>query len=388
MGEDGADGLSPAAREALAHADVVIGPPRHLALLPALNAPTIEWPAPFADGIARLMQHRERAVVMLTSGDPFWFGAGLSVTRHLERHEWVAHPAPSTFTLAAARLGWGVQDVVCLGLHAAPLTTIRPHVARGQRIIVLLRDGDAVGALAAYLDDLGFGASRLHVMEALGGPRERLREIFAAVYDFTDVVHPVAVGVDVAGDGAALPQTPGLADSWFAHDGQITKSPIRALTLSALAPLAGELLWDIGAGSGSVAIEWLLAHRANRAIAVEADPIRATRARANAVQLGVPRLTVVQGKAPDALPEGSLPDAVFIGGGLSQTMLEALWDRLPAGVRVVANAVTLETEALLTQWHGAKGGTLRRIELSDAAPIGTRRGWKARYPIVQWSVTR
>lgn len=388
MGEDGADGLSPAAREALAHADVVIGPPRHLALLPALNDPTIEWPAPFADGIARLMQHRGRAVVMLTSGDPFWFGAGLSVTRHLERHEWVAHPAPSTFTLAAARLGWGVQDVVCLGLHAAPLTTMRPHVARGQRIIVLLRDGDAVGALAAYLDDLGFGASRLHVMEALGGPRERLREIFAAVYDFTDVVHPVAVGVDVAGDGAALPQIPGLADNWFAHDGQITKSPIRALTLSALAPRAGELLWDIGAGSGSVAIEWLLAHRANRAIAVEGDPIRATRARVNAAQLGVPRLTVVQGKAPDALPEGPAPDAVFIGGGLSQTMLEALWDRLPAGVRVVANAVTLETEALLTLWHGAKGGTLLRIELSDAAPIGTRRGWKARYPIVQWSVTR
>lgn len=388
MGEDGADGLSPTSRAALKRAEVVIGPPRHLALLPALKAPVIEWPVPFADGIARLLQHRGRAVVMLASGDPFWFGAGVSVTRHLERHEWVAHPAPSTFTLAAARLGWAVQDVACLGLHASPLTTLRPHEARGQRIIALLRDGQAVGDLAAYLDGAGFGASRLYVMETLGGPRERLRETAAFDYDLTDVAHPVAVGIDVAGNGDALPQTPGLADSWFAHDGQITKAPIRALTLSALAPRAGELLWDIGAGSGSVAIEWLLAHRANRAIAMEADPTRAERARANAAQLGVPRLSVLQGKAPDVLPEGPAPDAVFVGGGLSQAMLDALWDRLPAGVRVVANAVTLETEALLTLWHGAKGGTLLRIELSDAAPIGTRRGWKARYPIVQWSVTR
>lgn len=386
IGEDGADGLSASARAALAEAELVMGSARHLALLPALTCRVIEWPVPFADGTALLLEQRGRRVVMLASGDPFWFGAGTSVTRHLGREEWVAHPAPSTFTLAAARLGWALQDTVCLGLHAAPLERLRVHLAPGRRLLVLVRDGEAVGALAAYLTGLGFGRSTLHAMEALGGARERVRTTTAGGLAFADMAHPVAVGIEVAGEGAVLPVASGLLDELFASDGQITKRPVRALTLSALAPRASELLWDIGAGSGSIGIEWLLAHPANRALAIEGDPVRAARAGANALALGVDRLEVLTARVPDGLPAGPAPDAVFVGGGLSEALLEALWARLPAGTRLVANAVTLESEALLARWHGLKGGSLLRIELADAAPLGSRHGWRSRYPVVQWSV--
>jgi precorrin-6Y C5,15-methyltransferase (decarboxylating) len=387
VGEDGPDGLSAASRAALARAELVMGAARHLALLPTITCLKIEWPVPFGGGIACLLEHRGRHVVVLASGDPFWFGAGTSVTRMLDPGEWIAHPAISTFGLAAARLGWPLQETACLGLHAAPFDRLRPHLGPGRRLLALLRDGQAVGVLAHYLTREGFGSSTLHVMEALGGPRERVRCVLANALPLTNIAHPVTIGIDCAGQGKVLPATAGLPDDWFASDGQITKRPVRALTLSALAPRAGELLWDIGAGSGSIAIEWLLAHPANRASAIEADPARAGRARANADALGVDQLDVIIGMAPGALPLGPSPDAVFIGGGLSDALLEILWARLPYGTRLVANAVTLESEALLTRWHGQTGGSLLRIELADAAPLGNRHGWRARYPVVQWSVT-
>lgn len=387
LGEDGANGLSASANTALAQADLVTGATRHLALLPSPRGTIEPWPVPFDDGIARLLAHRGKRVVMLVSGDPFWFGAGTSVTRHLAPGEWVAQPALSTFSLAAARLGWPIEDTACLGLHAAPFSRLRQHIAPDRRAIVLVRNGTAVAALAQYLRDLGFGRSRLYILEALGGPRERIRDIPASDLDYDDIVHPVAVGIIFTGDGAVLSQASGLSDAWFEHDGQLTKRPIRALTLSALAPKPGETLWDIGAGSGSIGIEWLLAHPAMHATAFEADPLRATRAESNAAALGVDRLCVVQGSAPEVLEGYAPPDAVFIGGGSSEELLNAVWASLPTGTRLVANAVTLESEALLARWHGMKGGTLLRIELSDAAPLGTRRGWRASYPVVQWSVT-
>lgn len=388
LGEDGPAGLSPASRDALKEAEIVTGAARHLALLPDVAAERREWPVPFADGIAGLHALRGRRVVMLASGDPFWFGAGSVVARQLAAGEWRALPGPSTFSLAAARLGWPLETTRCLGLHAAPLARLRPHLAPGVRALVLLRDGAAVGALADWLTGLGFGPSRLWVLEALGGPRERVRAATAAEYALADVAHPVAVGVEIAGTGAALSVSAGLPDAVFAHDGQITKRPVRALTLSALAPRPGETLWDIGAGSGSVSIEWLLAHPATEAVAIEADEARAARARENADALGADRLRVITGRAPDALKDLPSPEAVFIGGGLSQALLTALWDRLGPGTRVVANAVTLESEALLAEWHARAGGSLMRVELAQAAPLGTRRGWQAAYPVVQWSVVR
>lgn len=388
LGEDGLEGLPPASRAALAAAEVVAGSARHLALLPRLAAERLEWPVPFADGIPRLLALRGRRVTMLASGDPFWFGAGTSVTCHLARGEWQALPAPSTFGLAAARLGWALEQVSCLGLHAAPLARLRPHLCAGARLLVLLRDGGAVADLARFLVESGFGATGLTVLESLGGPRERRRETSAASFRLSDVAHPVAVALQVAGDGPALPRSAGLPDALFAHDGQITKRRVRALTLSALAPCAGERLWDIGAGSGSVGIEWLLAHPRCEAVAIEADPNRAARLRGNAERLGVDRLVLVTGTAPAALAGLATPDAVFIGGGLSDPLLDALWQILPRGRRVVANAVTLESEALLASWQARAGGSLIRIDMAEAEPLGTRRGWRCAYPLVQWSVTR
>lgn len=387
MGEDGLDGLCAASRDALMQAEIVTGPERHLALLPDLKSERLSWPVPFDDGIGPLLALRGRRVAMLVSGDPFWFGAGSVMMRHLGPAEWVAYPAPSTFALAASRLGWPIDGTACLGLHAAPFERLRPHMAPGRRALVLVRDGDAVGRLSAYLEAQGFGGSTLAVMEALGGPRERIRHATAATLAFDDIIHPVAVGMEFAGDGAVLPLASGLPDDWFAHDGQISKRPVRALTLSALAPRPGETLWDIGTGSGSIAIEWLLAHPAMQATGFEGDGVRAARARANAAALGVDRLRVIEGRAPDVLHGHAAPDAVFIGGGLGTDLLQTLWDRLPAGTRLVANAVTLESEALLAHWHARQGGSLLRIELAEAAPLGSRRGWQASYPVVQWSVT-
>lgn len=388
LGEDGPDGLSPASQAAIAAAEVVAGAPRHLALLHQPAVETLEWPVPFTDGIARLLALRGRRVTMLASGDPFWFGAGATLARHLEPGEWRALPGPATFSLAAARLGWPLESTPCLGLHAAPLARLRPHLAPGVRALVLLRDGAAAADLAAWLSDTGFGASTLTVLEALGGPRERMRTTTAAAFAFDDVAHPVAVGLAVAGAGPVVTLAAGRADALFENDGQITKRPVRALTLSALAPRPGERLWDIGAGSGSIAIEWLLAHPSTQATAIEADAARAARIRANADRLGADRLHLVHGRVPEALAGLPDPDAVFIGGGLSDTLLSALWDRLAPGCRVVANAVTLESEALLTAWQDRAGGSLLRIELSEAAPLGSRRGWKAAYPVVQWSAVR
>ncbi|WP_416137408.1 precorrin-6y C5,15-methyltransferase (decarboxylating) subunit CbiE [Halomonas sp. HK25] len=392
-GEGGTEGLTAASRQALDGAELVFGARRHLRLLPPLACEVREWPVPFVDGIPKLLSERGRRVVMLVSGDPFWFGAGSTLTRQLDDHEWRAIPAPSTFSLAASRLGWPLQDCTCLGLHAKPLTRIRRYLQRGRRLLVLVRDGAAVTELAGWLKQLGFGVSRLHLLEALGGDRERIRCVRADSALPEDIAHPVAVGLEVASDGPALPLTPGLPDALFEHDGQITKQAVRAITLAALAPRAGERLWDIGTGSGSVAIEWLLAHPDNCAVAFEGDAGRAARARRNAANLGVDWLEVVEGLAPDVLddqaPNGQPPpDAVFIGGGLSQALLETLWQRLPSGARIVANAVTLESEALLAHWQQRVGGELLRLELAAAVPLGSRRGWKASYPIVQWRVSR
>ena len=387
LGEDGPDGLPPASRQALERAEVVMGPARHLALLPPSAAERIEWPVPFADGLPVLTALRGRRVVALASGDPFWFGAGSVIARTLGRDEWRALPGPSTFSLAAARLGWPLETTLCLGLHAAPLSRLRPHLAPGVRAILLLRDGAAVGALAGYLAGEGFGASRLTVLESLGGPAERITDAQADGLPQMAFAHPVAVAIVVRGDGPVIPRASGIDDGLFDSDGQITKRPVRALALSALAPRPGEMLWDIGGGSGSIAIEWLLAHPGTQAISIEAREDRAARIRANADRLGVARLHVVRGAAPAALDGLAAPQAVFVGGGLSETLLTDLTARLSPATRLVAHAVTLESEALLSDWSHRLGGELLRIALSKAAPLGSRRGWRSAFPVVQWRVT-
>ncbi|MEM6887336.1 MAG: precorrin-6y C5,15-methyltransferase (decarboxylating) subunit CbiE [Pseudomonadota bacterium] len=387
MGEDGPAGLSPACQEALNTAEVIIGPPRHLGLLPdGLSAERHAWPVPFDAGLAQLDQLAGRQVVALASGDPFWFGAGSVIARRLPPGAWRALPGASTFSLISARLGWPLETTRCLGLHAAPLERMRPHLAAGQKMIVLLRDGGSVAKAAEYLTARGFGDSRLVICEAVGGMNERFTEVKAKGPHDKNVAHPVAIALDLAG-GSALPRSSGLPDALFDHDGQITKRPVRAITLSALAPRPFETLWDIGSGSGSIAIEWLLSDPTTQATAFERDATRAARIARNASSLGVDRLAVIEGTAPAVLNRLPAPDAVFIGGGLSENMLNRLTDLVAPGTRLVANAVTLEAEALLGAWTSRRGGHLFRMELSQADALGSKRAWKAAYPIVQWSVT-
>ena len=386
LGENGPEGLTDASRKALSEAEIIMGPPRHLSLLPETGAARVEWPVPFADGVQHLLTLRGRRVVVLASGDPFWFGAGTVLARYFAPTEWSAHPGPSVFSLAAAKLGWGIEGVTCLGLHAAPLSRLRPHLAHGVRLIVTLRDGAAVGDLAAYLVATGFGSTQMDVLSALGGPRERHVTLRADEPVPEGIAHPVCVAL-TCGEGPALPRTSGKPDEIFETDGQLTKRPVRALTLSALAPRPYERLWDIGGGTGTIAIEWLLSDRTVTATTIEQSPERAARIARNATDLGVERLQVVTGTAPAALDGLPDPDVVFVGGGLSDTLLEVLQTRLRAGTRLVCNAVTLESEATLTRWHGKLGGDLMRIELAHARALGSLTGWKSAYPVVQWSVT-
>ena len=383
MGEDGPAALPPASLAALDAAEAVIGAPRLLELA-GIGARGRPWPVPFS--LAPVLARRGRPTAMLASGDPFWHGAGGSVARQLGPGEWRAFPAPSTFALVAARLGWPLEGVRCLGLHAAPAARARPVLAPGARLICLMRDGAAVTGVAGWLAGAGFGASRLHVMEALGGPRERVRTVRADAPGLADIAAPVAVAVEVAG-GPALASVPGREAALFAHDGQISKGPMRALTLAALAPVAGARLWDVGAGSGAVSVEWALA--GGCALAVEARADRAANIAENAARFGVDdRIEVIEGRAPGALSGLAAPDAAFLGGGASEATLEALRAALPAGARLVANAVTVETEALLARWHGAHGGQLTRIALAEAEALGSGRGWAPARPVTQWQVTR
>ncbi len=372
-----------------------MAPPRHLDLVSDVleyATPRIAWPVPFANGIPKLKSLRGQKVAVLASGDPFWFGAGSVLARHLEPHEWRALPGPSTFTLAAARLGWPMERITCMGLHAAPLDRLRRHIGPGERIITFLTGADAVKSLGEWLTTRGFGASPVHIMEALGGPRERITETRADRIDAKGLRSPLCVAFRVAGGGASLQTSAGRPDDLFENDGQLTKRPIRALTLSALAPVPGARLWDIGGGSGSVSIEWCLSHPHASTVTIERDPERAARIRRNARAFGVEhRLGILETDALSALdtPElwGDAPRSVFVGGGLSGDLLEALSNRLQKGTRIVANSVTLETESLLTDWQARLGGDLMRIDLAQMEPLGTRRGWTPSRPIVQWSAT-
>lgn len=383
IGEDGLAGLSEASRKALSSAETVFGGERHLALAD-VGSRGRAWPVPFDAEI--VLSCRGRPTVVLVSGDPFWHGAGASLAEKLYGDEWIAHPAPSTFSLAAARLGWRLEATACLGLHAAPFERLVPHLAQDARIICLVRDAAAMGKLAKWLTERGWGASLLWTLAALGGPREYIDQHRADLFAEDIAGNLVAMAVQARG-GQGISRSSGLSDDLFVHDGQITKRPMRALALSTLAPRLGERLWDIGAGSGSVSVEWALCGGA--AIAVEVREDRVANIRSNAAAFGLAhRITVVTGQAPDALAALEAPDAVFVGGGLDLAMFDAVWSRLAPGTRLVVHAVTLETEALLGELHQQHGGELMRVEIAHAAPLGRYRSWDTARPVVQWSAVR
>ncbi|MCV3734866.1 precorrin-6y C5,15-methyltransferase (decarboxylating) subunit CbiE [Rhizobium sp. TRM96647] len=392
IGEDGLAGLSDAAKAAIAKAEIVFGGARHLELAsPAIAGVRRGWMSPFERSVEAVLAVRNRPVVVLASGDPYFFGVGVTLSRAIPRAEMTVLPAPSSFSLAASRMGWALQDTVCVSLHGRPVDLIRPHLHPGACILALTSDSDGPKALARLVSEAGFGRSALTVLEALGGPRERVRTHGAdgAALDGIDMLNVCAVEVVADAEARILPFTAGLDDGLFEHDGQITKREVRALTLSALAPRHGELLWDIGAGSGSIGIEWMLADSSLRAVAIEAAPERAARIARNAGRFGVPGLSVVEGVAPAALAGLPEPDAIFIGGGGSEDgVFEAAVAALKPGGRLVANAVTTEMEAVLLSAHARLGGSLTRIDIARAAPVGQMTGWRPAMPVTQWSWTK
>jgi precorrin-6B C5,15-methyltransferase / cobalt-precorrin-6B C5,C15-methyltransferase len=393
IGEDGVDGLGAIARGLVSGAAFVFGGGRHLTLAaPLIRGAARPWPSPFDGAVAEVEALRGREVCVLASGDPFMHGVGAALARRIDVQEMLVVPAPSAFSLAAARLGWALHETTLVSLHARALDYVRPHLHPGARVIALTSDGAAPVALARLLAETGFGQSRIIVLEALGGPRERIRASSAAAFDLAavDALNTVAIEVAAAPGARIIARAAGLADALFEHDGQITKREIRAITLSALAPRRGEFLWDIGAGAGSVAIEWMLADPTLRAAAIEMRPDRAARIRRNAGALGVPSLDVVEGEAPAALAALARPDAVFVGGGASGGVLDAAVAALRPGGRLVANAVTLATEALLLARHVALGGELLRLAVARAGPVGGASdpamplAWRPAMPVTQW----
>ena len=380
--------MSAAARGLIGGADIVFGGRRHLALAaPLIRGATRAWPSPFDGAADEVSRHRGQQVCVLASGDPFYYGVGAVLARGIDPREMIVLPAPSAFSLAAARLGWSVPDTVLLSLHGRSLDLVRPHLQPGARILVLTSGGDGPAALSQLLAQSGFGQSRLTVLEALGGPRERVRSTVAAAFAFggVDDLNTVAIEVAAAPDARILPRTAGIPDELFEHDGQISKREIRAVGLSSLAPRRGELLWDIGSGSGSIAIEWMLSDPTMRAIAIERRGDRAARITRNAAACGVPALRVTAAAAPCALGGLPTPDAIFIGGGASESgVLDSAARALRPGGRLVVNAVTLETEALLLGRHAVLGGELLRLAISRAEPLGEKIGWRAAMPVTQW----
>ncbi|MDE1992713.1 MAG: precorrin-6y C5,15-methyltransferase (decarboxylating) subunit CbiE [Rhizobiaceae bacterium] len=389
IGEDGPAGLGDEAKRLIAAAPIVFGGARHIELMaPLITGETRTWLSPFERSVEQVLARRGMPTVVLASGDPFLFGVGATLSRYVPVAQMLVIPAPSSFSLAASRLGWPLQGAVNLSLHGRPLDLIRPHLHPGRRIIALTSDGRGPAELARLLLDNGFGQSKLTVLEALGGANERVSTQRAEEFALSGINDLNVCGIEVIAntDARILPRSAGLSDELFEHDGQITKREIRAITLSTLAPRYAELLWDIGAGSGSIGIEWMLADSSMRAIAIEASAERAARIRRNAVNFGVPELVVVEGHAPGALTDLPVPDAIFIGGGGSDAgVLEVAIERLKRGGRLVANAVTTEMEVLLLAEHARRGGSLIRIDIARTAPVGKMTGWRPAMPVTQWS---
>jgi len=390
IGEDGFKGLGKNARRALLGASRIVGGQRQLDLLPVcIRGERQPWPSPFA--LTPVLERQGEAVCVLASGDPMLFGVGASLTRQVPAQDMLIIPAPSSLSLAAARMGWPLQNVVTLSVVARPVAALAAQLFSGVRLLVLSNDGQSPAAIAALLRERGFGPSRISVLEHLAGESER--RIDGTALDWNDAV--VADLNVVAIDCIAEPNTPrlsrlaGLPDTAFKHDGQLTKRDVRAITLARLAPVPGELLWDVGAGSGSIGIEWMRAHPSCRALAIEADDGRQQLIEHNRDALGVPGLQLICGSAPQALTGLERPDAIFIGGGVTREgVLDTCWAALKPGGRLIANAVTLQSEMTLMTWHEQHGGELTRIHIAQAQPLGDFDTWRQALPITLLDVTK
>jgi precorrin-6Y C5,15-methyltransferase (decarboxylating) len=387
IGEDGLDGLTAPARALVDDAEVFVGGKRHLEMLPADDRKRLAWPSPLSALLDEIESLRGTRVCVLASGDPLWYGVGISLLKRIRRSEIAILPGRSAFTLSAARIGWPLAEVDCLTLHGRPLSLLHPFIQPNAKLLILSEDATTPAAVAALLCARGYGDSRMTVLEHLDGAKERRLDGTAADWSAKDVADLNTLAVDcIAGAQAPLlPRTPGLPDDAFRHDGQMTKREVRAATLAALAPVAGQLLWDVGAGCGSIAVEWMRAAPRAQAVAIERKAERRAMIAENAESLGTPLLKIVAGEAPAALAGLDAPDAVFVGGGASNAgLIDACWQALKPGGRLVANAVTLEGEAALLAWQKDHGGSLTRFAISRAEPVGPFQGWRPMMPVTQY----
>ncbi len=390
MGEDGLDGLSAPARAAIEHADALVGSDRLLGKVPDDERPRATWPTPF-NVKGAIERFRGCNVVALATGDPLWYGAARAILESYPAGEVSILPHLSAFSLAASRLGWPLQEVEMLSLHGRAVALIEPLVTPGAKLMALTEGDETVREVARKLVRRGYGRSDMHALQEMGGPFERMLSFSAEAVPEGRFSALTTLAIECCGDAGAslLTRTPGLPDEVFRHDGLITKREVRAVTLSALAPYPGALLWDVGAGCGSVAIEWIRAAARARAISFERDPDRLAMIAENAERLGAPALEIVAGSVPETLKGAGTPDAVFIGGAVAeQDVFEVAWAALRPGGRLVANAVTLEGEAHIARLHRQHRGELIRIDISHAEPVGAYRAMRPRLPVVQWRVTK
>ncbi|MCW6052932.1 precorrin-6y C5,15-methyltransferase (decarboxylating) subunit CbiE [Lyngbya sp. CCAP 1446/10] len=392
IGEDGLLGLSPIALSLLDQSKIVVGGARHLAMLPTDDTrEKLIWASPLQTTVDSIISRRGESVCVLASGDPMCHGIGVTLSRQIPIAEMTIIPAASAFSLICARLGWALADVETFSLTNRPIASIALALSPGARLLVLSADRHTPEKVAELLTQRGFGSSLMTVFERMGSEAEWRIDGVAAAWNATDLADLNAIAIAVTADRETLllPRTSGLPDSAYRHDGQLTKREVRAVTLSSLAPIPGELLWDVGAGCGSIAIEWMRCHRSCRAIAIERHPTRLEYIAENASNLGVPELKIVAGDAPAALANLPPPDAIFIGGGVTaEALLETCWNALGEGGRLVVNAVTVESELKVLQWHSLHGGELIRIGIQRAGAIGSFLGWKPLAPITQWVVVK
>lgn len=391
IGEDGLEGLSPDHRKLVETAEVLVGGARHLAKVPDAGCERLSYDNGFGAVLDEIAARRGKRVVVLASGDPMNYGVGGLLSRHFGAKEMVIHPAPGAFSLAAARMGWSLPDCDTLTIHGRPLECLGLHLAPGSRLLVLCRDGDSPAEAAALLAAQGYGDSRITVLEHLGGDNEKRFDAIAADWSHGRAadLNTLAIECIAGADAKPLSRSPGLPDDAFDHDGQLTKRQVRAVTLSALGPLPGELLWDIGSGSGSIAIEWLRLGANRRAVAVERDRDRAATIAVNAARLGVPKLAIVEAEFPTTDIPGDAPHAIFIGGGVSAPgLLDAAWESLRDGGRLVANSVTIESEQALSAFREKHGGDLVRVVVERASAIGDSSGFKPMRAVTQLSVRK
>lgn len=389
IGEDGLDGLTPSARTVVEASDVIIGGNRHHLFVEGMTAERVVWPSPFDALIDTLNGYKGRRVVVLATGDPLWYSVGSRIGRSIPPNEIVYHPHLSAFQLAAARMGWSMADIETLTVHGRPVEQMIAFIQPDQRLLILTTGADTPAQIAAFLVDRGFGQSRMTVLAAMGGKDELWFEGTAEGWGHeVPAFNTLAVECIAAPDAALLPRVPGLADELFHHDGTMTKQEVRAATLAKLMPMRGALLWDVGCGCGSVAVEWMRVVRYSHAIGIEPRDDRRVLAAQNAAALGVPKLELIDGSVPEALSGLKAPDAIFVGGGLSRETFDVCWGALRPLGRFVCNAVTLESEALLMALHKEHGGQLVKLQVNRAGSVGNLTGWRPLMPVTQWSLVK